>query len=411
MTGQDTAEALEALRGQLETYDPDRYPVQHATARFHLGTMLIQTGRPDEAARHLRRASELFPLDGLAVEQAKTTNMLGVALRDLGRPEAAAEAFERAAGILSEQDQRLEAAAARYNHGLVLVELGDASGAEEAFGSARTTFVAAGALGQAAAAGRELGALLLEAGKLERAADVLAEAVEHAADAGEQAVLGAAANTLGLVQLEAGDHAAARRAFEDAAGGHPRSVRPEGYAMARANLALACERDGHPARARLAARQALGSPSVPEPVAEQARQVLARLEDEPGDLHAVLAEEPPEAWSGLLRAELRRLADAAGEERARHAASWVAGQLERSEAATDLAEAYLEVLLELPPESMESLIAALVTATGERDQQEAERFRRTTARAMARFHVPQLMRLRDAFNRLAAESGEREGWG
>lgn len=411
MTRTETAEAMEALREQLEAHPAERYPVQHATARFHLGVLLIQAGRPEQAVRHLRRASQLFPLDGMPVEQGKATNMLGVALRELGRPEAAAEAFGRAAGILAEEGQRVEAAAARHNRGLVLVEQGRPDVAEDAFASARDVFAAAGALGQAAAAGRELGALLLEAGELERAGGVLQQAVEHAADAGEQAVLGAAANTLGLVHLEADDPAAARRAFEDAAGGHPRSIRPEGYAMARANLALACERDGEPARARLAARQALDSPGVPEPVATQAREVLDRLGEDPGDLHTVLADEPEERWQGLLRAELRRLADADPTEQAEHATAWIDGQLGHDDREVELAEAYLGVLLELAPETMEGLVEVLVRATGERGAGEATRFREATGRAMARFHVPQLLRLRDTFNRIAGELGEREGWG
>lgn len=405
-----TQEVIEELRGQLENYGPDQYPVQHATARFHLGSVLIHAGQSREAARHLNRATQLFPRDGMAVEHAKATNMLGVALRNLDEPAAAAELFERASEIFAEEDQRVEEAAAHYNRGLVLLQVDEVEAAREAFTAARETFIEADARQQAAAAGRELGTLLLNQGELEEAAEILEQAVEWAADAGEQAALGSASNTLGLVHRQAGDLDAARAAFQDAVGGHPRSVRPEGYAMAKANLALVYEESDYAPMARLVARQARDTPGVSGPVARQARNILERLGDEPGDLHRVLDDEPQDQWTAVLRGELRRVADLDEDDQRRHARSWVEGQAARDERQVDLAEAYLDVLLELRPKSMDAIIRAIVDATGELEPGAAKNIRRATARGMACFHVPQMMRLRETFNEMADELGQEATW-
>src|SRR5919199_4190709 len=89
--------AIAELEQRLARYPPDRYPVQHATAQFHLGVALINARAPVEGRRALERAAALFGEVGLRVEHAKALNALGAALRDSGEPEGAARAFADAA--------------------------------------------------------------------------------------------------------------------------------------------------------------------------------------------------------------------------------------------------------------------------------------------------------------------------
>lgn len=403
-------ELLEQLRADVDRYDPARYPVQHATACFHLGTTLLSAGCPEDATAVLTRAIEGFPDDRLPVEHAKATMMLGIARRDAGHPDAAIAAFTRAAALLAASGNELEAAASRFNAGLALRDLGQLDGARERFSAALRTFEEADVREHAAAAARELGATLLAAGDLDEAARVLGRSIELARRAGDRVALGAAANVLGIVHLTAGAFDDAHAAFADAAGAHPRSVRPAEHAMARANAALACQRAGHYDHARLAARQALAVPAADGEVVAQARSVLDELGDDDGALFAVLDAEPRERWVGILRSEQDRLDDVDDDALARHAAAVVSGLADRAVRAPDLAEAWLEVVLEQPPDRFECSIADVVGATSDLDPDAAATVRAAVASATARFPVPQLLRLQDTFTRAAEELGEASAW-
>jgi tetratricopeptide (TPR) repeat protein len=403
-------EAIRELEGRLARYPADRYPVQHATAAYHLGVVLVDAGRHEEGELALARAAELFDPDGLRVEHATALNARGAALRLLGRHEEAAAAFTQASRGFAAAERPLERGAAEFNLGLVQRDLGVPGDALTAFGRARELLVPAAAPAQAAAAAREEAATLLTLGRLGDAAAAAAEAEELAVRAGDEAGRGASANVRGLalLGLERAEDAAA--AFRDAAAASPRSVRPDGYAMAKANLALALERAGDAPRGRLAARQALGVAGAPPPVREQARAVLKRLGDRPGDLLRVLDDEPRDAWPAVLREEVARLADAADADREGELAQWVGGLLARPAAGDDLAEAWLGVVLELPPEAMDAVVAAALRALERHPPGEHARFRGTVERATARFHVPQLLRLRDTFARLARGLGVEDAW-
>ena len=387
---QDTGvDAVVELERRLEQYPEERYPVQHATACFHLGVELVAGGRLADAEASLETAVRLFERNGLEPERAKALNALGGALRLGGRVQEAAEAFAGAAATFAARGLAVEEGAARFNLGLSLRELGDLD-------AARTAFEAAATLGERTLAGsaaeRELGATLLQAGDAPGAAAVLERAVATLRDRGDAASLGAAANVLGLARLARGDAAGALAAFADALAAHPRSVRPAEYAMVKANLALAHEQLGDPRRARLAARQALGTPSRPAAVAAQAEAALARLGPGDGDLAAVLEAEPKERWPALLREELVRWADTELEHARVDAQALVETQAARPEPeARDLAEAWLAALLELPPEAMERVVAAFRAAGL------PERFRADVESALARFHAPQILRVKDAF--------------
>jgi tetratricopeptide (TPR) repeat protein len=403
-------EAIRELEGRLARYPADRYPVQHGTAAFHLGVVLVDAGRHEEGELALARAAELLDPDGLPVEHATALNARGAALRLLGRHEEAAAAFTQASRGFAAAERPLERGAAEFNLGLVQRELGVPDDALTALGRARELLDPTAAPAQACAAAREEAATLLTLGRLGDAAAVAGEAEELAVRAGDEAGRGASANVRGLALLGLEQPEDAAAAFRDAAAASPRSVRPDGYAMAKANLALALERAGDAPRGRLAARQALGVAGGPPPVREQARAVLERLGDRPGDLLRVLDDEPRDAWPAVLREEVARWADAAEAERDGELEQWVGGLLARPAAVDDLAEAWLGVVLELPPQAMDAVLAAALRALEPHPPREHARFRATVERASARFHVPQLLRLRDTFARLAHGLGVEDAW-
>ncbi|MGQ0520747.1 MAG: tetratricopeptide repeat protein [Actinomycetota bacterium] len=400
---------FDELARRIERHPPDRFPVQHATAQFHLGTALAAAGRLDEADAALAVACRLFRPDQLPVEHAKAANARGAVQRMAGQLPEAAASFGRAADLFAQGGLDLEEGAARFNLGLVERER-DGAGAVEAFEQARLLLDPERVPGQAAAAARELGSALVSAGRHDEAVAVLEPAVELAARAADRPGTGGTANVLGLAHLGAGRPAEAVAAFERALGAHPRSVRPDGYAMAKSNLALALEAAGQPARAGLAAVQALGTPGAPEAVRAQAAGILLRTGAGTGAVWGVLDDSELERWPAVVREELVRWADAAPAERSAEAAAWVEGQLARPVQAEELASAYLAGLLEVPPDAFGLLVRATVDAVAGLGPDDQQRFASPCARAMARFPVPQLLRLKDSFAAAGAERGVAATW-
>lgn len=378
--------------------------------QFHLGVTLLEAGRDEPAAVALGVAAELFDPAEHAVEHAKALNMLGVAHRSRGQLTAAADSFRQAADLFDQQSRPLEHAAALFNLGLVQRDRGEHEEAAASFRAAWDGFSAGGPPAQSSAAARELGVTLLQLGKIDDAVEVLEQAKELAGQAGELAALGAAANALGLAQLTAERAEAAVEAFRAAVGAHPRTVRPVDYAMAKANLALAYELAGDPPRARLSARQALAVEALPSAVTEQAGALLARLPEASDDLLVVLDQEPSDRWMDEARPEVTRWVSADPDERRAAASAWITGQLARADVAIELAQAFLGVLLELPPDAMTAVIRATVEALQTHDPEDRQRFRGQVGRAMARFHIPQWQRLQHEFERLAAEVGDDGSW-
>jgi hypothetical protein len=239
---------------------------------------------------------------------------------------------------------------------------------------------------------------------------VLQDAMALADRAGDPIGVGAAANALGLACLADGRPQAAAEAFAAAAAAHPRAGRPEAFAMAKANLALALEaREAAPA-ARLAARQALAASAVPEPVRAQAEAIVARLGRDDGDLLVVLASEPEPGRAAVAREELARTAEAGEEERAADARAWVAAHLGWPDDPADVAELWLGGLLELPPEIVERLVRDALRIAVTLDPEGRETFRTAVTRAMVRFHIPQWTRLQDVLHRAAEEVGDPGPW-
>lgn len=401
--------AVDELRRRLDRYPAERYPVQHATTQFHLGAAYADAGRLDDARHALETACALFRPEHLPVEHAKALNTLGAVHRLSGRLDDAARCFTRAGGLFEAASLPLEHGAAVFNLGLVERARGG-PGAVDAFARARTLLDAAQVPGQAAAAARELGGALLAAGHVDEAVAALGEAVALASRVGDRAGWGAAANALGLAHLGAGRPAAAVEALEQAVAAHPRGVRPDAYATAKANLALAYEASGDARRAALAALQALGTPAAPGPVRAQAAAVAERTGAGPGAVWPVLDSEARDRWAPVLREELARWGDATAGDRRDEARAWVTGQLARHATADDLAECFLATLVELPPAEMAALVTAALEAVVELDPAGQQRFAAQCSRAMARFQVPQWMRLKDTFAAAGTDLGLAVSW-
>lgn len=399
------------LRDRLARYPAERYPVQHATAQFHLGGLLVASNRIDEARAALIRASELFSPERMPVEHAKALNTLGAAHRLSGDLDRAEQCFTLAELRFAEAGLPLERGAAAFNRGLVCRQRDDETAALRWFRQAAELLDPEAAPAEAAAAARETAASLLATGQPQAALDALAPASAHAEASGDVAVRGTVANLTGLAHLALDAPGEAIDAFTLAVAANPRGIRPGEYAMAKANLARACENAGLPDHARLAAAQALGVPDAAEPVRAQATGVLDRLGRRACALPEVLDTVAEDNWPPLLREELARWADLSEPERRDAASAWIDGQLARPSASTALAEAWLGGLLELPPEAMETLIRSTLVALAGRDAEDAddtESFRATVSSAMIHFHVPQWLRLRDTFTRVGAElDGER----
>lgn len=93
-------EAIAQLEERLRRYPADRYPVQHATARFHLGAALAHAGDLAGAEEALAAAARLFDPRRLGAEHGKAMNALGAVLRQAGRHGEGAVVLERAAAAL-----------------------------------------------------------------------------------------------------------------------------------------------------------------------------------------------------------------------------------------------------------------------------------------------------------------------
>jgi tetratricopeptide (TPR) repeat protein len=401
------SDALEELRARLLRYPADRHPTEHATGQLHLGAHLLQAGDPEAAAVALRTAVATYA-PAMLVERATAANLLGAALRDARRHTAAEEAFVAAAAGFAEAQRPVEEAAALHNLGLIQRDRGDMGAAGERFAASLRAFEDAEAWSQAAAAARELAACLLETGRAAAAVDAATTAVAHADRGGDAAGLAAAENVAGLAHLARDRPEVAAAAFARSAAASPRHVRPEAYAMARANGALACEQAGDPPLARVLARQALGAPVVPPAVGRLARSVLDQLGDGDGDLHDVLARDP-QAWTGVLRDELSWWADAKTPLRRSQVGAFLAG-LPAAPAAEDLTAAWVGVLLELPPGHMERLVRDAMHALAAWSPADRDRVRGLLNRALPRYPLPQWQRLSAVLNSAAGEAFGDHGW-
>jgi tetratricopeptide (TPR) repeat protein len=405
------AQEQETLVDRLARFPAERYPVQHATTQFHLGSALLHAGSTAPALAALVVARQLFAASGMQLETAKATLMQGIAERAAGRLEEATASFRTASDLLAGLDQPAEQAAVDYNLGLVLQDRGDLAGAHEAWGRARKLFLTIGFSGQAGAAARDHGASLLSSGNVADALPLLEQAAALAERAGDEAGTAAAGNALGLAHLAAQDPASAvgvlRRALEFV----PRTVRPGDHAMVKANLALAYEQAGDSARARLAALQVGVVPAAAAPVRAQAEQVLARLPGAPAeDLLVVLDDESREQWVSVLRDEVLRSLELSPTDRCLVLRGVLDALLARPESAYALAESLLTVVLELPPRSYSATVGALVAGCAGRPGHDSERLRTVMGSALARFALPQWQRLAASLNAAAEAAGQPATW-
>lgn len=349
---------------------------------------MLEHNEPVPAAAELERAVALF--EKLPAEQAKARNLWGAARRATGHLADAAAAFGDAADAFETAGLPLERAAALFNLGLVRLQLGEADTAATHFRLAAETFDGHGAPTQAAAAIREEGGALLAAGRPLGAVPLLSDALARAERTGNEAGRGQAANVLGLALLATGDVDGAVANLRGAVAANPATIRPEAHAMAKGNLALAYEAGGDHPRARLAAAQA-STGAQPGPVHDQAIALFARL-GEPGDddLVAVLDSEVEERWPAIIREEATRWLQVSGPERTAGVGALVRA-VEGTHGAA-VAEAWLHVLLEAPPDEMVELVRMAWQIAKGRPV-----FRLIVRDAIVTFPPPQLFRLEAVF--------------
>jgi len=402
----------EVLTERLSRYPADRYPVQHATTQFHLGSVLLHAGKTAPALAALSTAQQVFDDAGMALERAKASLMLGVALRSSGKRQQAAATFAAASKELAELGQPAEQGAAAYNLGLVLQDEGDLDGAYAAWTTAAEAFVGAKYPAQAAAAARDHGACLLTAGRIDEAVVRLQRAVELADQARDSQAAGTSGNALGLAQMAADDAAGAVGALRQALAAFPRAVKPAEHAMVKANLALAYEQTQQNPRARLAAAQALAVPGAAAPVRAQAQELLGRLgEVSADDLMTVLEGEPDQdKWVLIVREELLRAVELPAAGRTAVLSGFLDGLLTRPVESYAMAESLLNVILELPPRTYDQLIAAFIAACAGRPEEDLDRLRSVTGGALARFAIPQWQRLAASLNAAAEKAGQPATW-
>jgi hypothetical protein len=179
--------------------------------------------------------------------------------------------------------------------------------------------------------------------------------------------------------------------------------------MAQANLALAWERAGEAARARVAARHALGVPTVPTAVRDQAAGLLARLGAGDGDIVAVLGSASPDERTVLLRDEVARWNDLDDHSRGGDVGAWIDAQ-RASAGADDLGRELVGVLLELPPADLDRIARSVLVAAADRGHDVLEDVSVGLRRAARSFHAPQADRLEDVFSRAAAEGSVEGPW-
>lgn len=403
------ATGRETLQARLRRFPADRYPVQHATAQFHLGSQQLHAGNAGDAVSALTTAARLFAAAGLVLERGKSELMLGIALRCADRPAEAAAVLQRAEAALAGVGATAERGAAAYNLALVHRDRGEDEAACRAWERAAELLLAAGQPRPAAAALRDRGSTLLASGRPEQALAPLQRAAELADQVAEPADVGSAGNVLGLAQLAVGDATAAVTTLRRALGGFARSVRPAEHAMVKANLALAYERCGDAARARLAAAQALAIGPAAPAVRQQAQQLLGRLTGG-DDLWQALDRDPPPDWVDEVREELLRALDL--DPAGRHAVvrGFLDGLLSRDATATGLAQSFLTVLLELAPTPYGELVESVVVGCAGRPPEATERLQAVLGSAMARFALPQWQRLVACLNSTASAVGAPPTW-
>lgn len=404
-------QTLTALQARLSRYPPDRYPVQHATTRFHLGTHHLHAGRITDALEQLQAALDGFAPEALTVERAKTINMIGIARREQGDLDGAHQTFQIAADLFAAAGEVAEEAAACFNRGLIHRQLEELPQAIDCFTAAVAGFDTADTPQQTGAAARELAGCLVESDRPSEATQVLRPSIEDADARGDLAAIGAAANVLGLALLALDRNDDAVTAFTQAVAANPRSLRPTEHATAKANLALALEPDD-PVAAAVAARQAAGVPQAAPVSRAQAQTILNRMDASPtgaADLLTLLDTASTTTRIRHWRDEQARWLDADQTTRTAEARMFLQEVSARPDTVDHL-EAWFNVALEQPPDQMNTLLDAFLTATDDLNDDEAHTLHSVVSRVLPRFAMPQWMRLRDTLNHLADANGHRGGW-
>ncbi len=164
--------------------------------------------------------------------------------------------------------------------------------------------------------------------------------------------------------------------------------------------------------AAVAARQAAGVPQAAPVSRAQAQTILNRMDASPtgaADLLTLLDTASTTTRIRHWRDEQARWLDADQTTRTAEARMFLQEVSARPDTVDHL-EAWFNVALEQPPDQMNTLLDAFLTATDDLNDDEAHTLHSVVSRVLPRFAMPQWMRLRDTLNHLADANGHRGGW-
>ena len=397
--GVDRRRVIQELEGQLARTPKGLRPHEHAALAYRLGLAHAEApaGTPEEGLRkalsYFDVAAAIFDPRYDAVEHARVLNGAGAAHRALGDRARAAKLFEQAAELLEHQGRDDERAGVLNNLGLVRAELGQPELAVAACDVAVELFdrtSAEGRRGRVAALhtrGMAHGALRTDEGLEAALADYRQAAAEIELEEAPyhhglvQHSVGTTYSALAVRQPGQRERllAEAVAAFEESLTVFTRGAFPFQHALAKHNLGLAHAALGGAANLRRALAAFEDSVSVLHPQVhadawKQAYASLERVEKELGQrfpamsraehFAALLAGCEAEERRALLQERITRILDLPVENRRRAALTELALASTRLQAedARVLMEAELSVLIELPPDQLESGLRARLEA-------------------------------------------------
>lgn len=397
--GVDRRRVIQELEGQLARTPKGLRPHEHAALAYRLGLAHAEAPASTPEAG-LRKALSYFDVAAAifdprydAVEHARVLNGAGAAHRGLGDRPRAAKLFEQAAELLEHQGRDDERASVLNNLGLVRAELGQPELAVTACDVAVELFdrtSAEGRRGRVAALhtrGMAHGALGTDEGLEAALADYRQAAAEIELQEAPyhhglvQHSIGTTYSALAVRQPGQRERllAEAVAAFEESLTVFTRGAFPFQHALAKHNLGLAHAALGGAANLRRGLAAFEDSVSVLHPQIhaaawKQAYASLERVEKEleqqfPGmsraeHFAALLAGCEAEERRALLQERITRILDLPAENRRRAALTELALAAARlkAEDARVLMEAELSVLIELPPDQLQSGLRARLEA-------------------------------------------------
>ncbi|MCX2968029.1 MULTISPECIES: tetratricopeptide repeat protein [Streptomyces] len=235
-------EAVEKLQEAVRTARvTDTGGRERARHEQNLGTVLLETGRTDDALAALDRALTGYRADGDARGEADVRRSVALAHMARSQFAEAAAHLDTAARLYQGLGMEREAAQAFNDHGVALLEAGADEEATVVFEAAQQLHAQSGDPHAAAQSRSNLGNALRRLARWDDVVAVLETAVPQLAEAGDAAAHAQAVHNLGLARLARGEHALAVPLLRESAERHAElgntAQRAQAlYALAKARL-------------------------------------------------------------------------------------------------------------------------------------------------------------------------------